>query len=58
MRTIKFHDSKSLARLHLDKSKKSIEAYIIKSFEMGYDDYTYAHLMKSLDTINDILDLE
>ena len=30
----------------------------MKSFEMGYDDYTYAHLMKSLDTINDILDLE
>ena len=52
------HDSKSLARLYLDKSKNSIEAYIIKSFEMGYDDYTYAHLMKSLDTINDILDLE
>ena len=52
------HDSKSLARLYLSKSKKSIEMYIMKSFETDYDDYTYAHLMQSLDTINDILDIE
>ena len=52
------HDSKSLARLYLGKSKDHIEAYIIKRSTISFDDYTHAHLIKSLDSINDILDLE
>jgi len=52
------NDSESLARLYLGKLKHQIEESIIDCATIIYDDYTYAHLLKSLDTINEILDSE
>ena len=52
------HDSKSLARLYLGELKHKIEEAINNCSTNFYNDYTYAHLLKSLDTINEILDTE
>ena len=51
------HDSKSLARLHLGILSEKIEL-IIEKDEKSLDDYTLAHLLKSLDTIEQVLDSE
>ena len=52
------HDSESLARLYLGKLKDQIESYIISCSTISFDDYTHAHLLKSLDSINELLDAE
>ena len=49
------NDSQSLSRLHLGIIHKKIESNINNKL---LDDYTLAHLLKSLDTINQILDFE
>ena len=49
------NDSESLSRLHLGTIHKNIELNINNKL---LDDYTLAHLLKSLDTINQILDFE
>ena len=49
-------DSKSLARLHLGKISSDIQ--IVLNTSEGLNDYTKAHLLKTLDVINEILDNE
>ena len=51
------HDSKSLAILHLGILSEKIDI-IIKENKKSLDDYTLAHLLKSLDTIEQVLDSE
>ena len=50
------YDSKSLSRLQLGSISNKIN-YLLNE-QKNLDDYTIAHLLKSLDTINEILDNE
>ena len=50
------HDSKSLSRLHLGILSDKIDLALENS--KFFDDYTLAHLLKSSDTINEILETE
>tara|TARA_B110000014_G_C19599371_1_gene317790 strand:- start:45 stop:542 length:498 start_codon:yes stop_codon:yes gene_type:complete len=50
------HDSKSLSRLHLGKILNKIELALKDT--KSFDDYTLAHLLKSSDTINKILETD
>ena len=50
------HDSQSLSRLHLGQISEKINlALQDKRF---FNDYTLAHLLKTLDTINEILEID
>ena len=49
-------DSQSLSRLHLGILSQKIEKVV--QDPKPYNDYTLAHLLKSFDTINEVLDLE
>jgi hypothetical protein len=51
------YDSKSLSRLHLGSISNKID-YLLINEKKNLDDYTLAHLLKSLDTINELLDKE
>ena len=50
------YDSKSLSRLQLGSISNKIN-YLLNE-QKNLDDYTIAHLLKSLDSINEILDNE
>ena len=50
------HDSKSLSRLHLGLLSDKISLALAEP--KFFDDYTLAHLLKSADTINQILDVD
>ena len=50
------YDSKSLSRLHLGNISNKID-YVLND-QKNLDDYTVAHLLKSADIINEILDKE
>ena len=50
------YDSESLSRLHLGNISNKID-YVLKD-QKNLDDYTVAHLLKSEDIINEILDKE